>query len=578
MKDPVILGVCNANVSGATLLVGGKVVASVNEERFSRVKNHRAFPAESIDYCLRTAGASIADVDSVACGAWAGIDEAYIPHVIDEVMEAIAGDPSARQLISDRTRVAVQRDLHYKGELLERLADLGVPRGRVRCYDHHLSHAYTAFYPSPYDEALVVTIDGRGDFKSATVSRASRDTGIDLVDSVSMYSSLGAFYGFITRYLGFTPDRHEGKVTGLAAFGDPQRCRSVLGRMITCNGQIRANVGRHYTPFATGALPEVEAALEPFSREDIAAGAQQLLEETVTTWLAPYVASTGLRNVCLAGGVFGNVKLNQRINEMPGVDAVYVFPQMGDGGNAFGGALIELYRLGGTFDHPLADVYLGPEPTEADLRGALDGCGAPLDVNPLEAYTLRRLAQEIADGAIVGLVSGRMEYGPRALGARTILARATRKDINKSLNARLHRTEFMPFAPVTLEAHATECYVGWSAADLASRFMTLCYNCTDRMAREVPGVVHIDGTARPQVISRQANPLYFDILTAYHELTGLPTLINTSFNNHEEPIVCTAEDVLASLLIDNVDAVVMGRQVIRRKRAPQRPATSEEGQ
>jgi carbamoyltransferase len=559
-----ILGVCNANVSGASLLVDGDIVASVNEERFTRVKNDRAFPEISIRYCLDHAGLQTSDVDWVVCGAWGGVAESYLTRCIGELLDAVEADPDAQPLIVDRMRVAIERDHGFKRELFERLTAMGFPRARIECYDHHLSHAYTAFYPSPFEEALVLTLDGRGDFKSATVSTASRSDGIRLLDSTSMFDSLGVFYGFITRHLGFTPDRHEGKVTGLAAFGDPTACLDVMKSMITYNGRIVANLGSHFTPFLTGDLPRIEKALSDHSREDIAAAAQHNLEEITLAHLRKFLGTTKRRNVCLAGGVFGNVKLNQRILEMPEVDDVYVFPQMGDGGSAFGGALIKLYELGGRFEHPLEHVYLGPAYSDYDVATSIETFGARVEAIPLEEYTIRRVVEEISEGAVVGLFTGRMEYGPRALGGRTVLARATQRDITEVLNHRLNRSEFMPFAPVTLEQEAHTYYKGWKKEQIASRFMTVCYECTERACRETPGIVHVDNTARPQIITREGNPLYHALLSAYHELTGIPTLINTSFNNHEEPIVCSPEDAIHSLLIDNVDYVVMENTLVRR--------------
>jgi carbamoyltransferase len=552
-------------VSGATLLRDGRVIASVNEERYTRIKNHRTFPERSIRYCLQEANIGVGDVEWVACGAWGGIDETYLPRFLADVTETVARNGAARQLIVDRARTAIERDHGFRRELAEGLVDMGFHPSRTVYYDHHLSHAYTAFYPSPFDSALVLTMDGRGDFKSATISKGNRDSGIELLDSTTMYDSLGFFYAFVTRHLGFTPDRHEGKVTGLAAFGDPQVCTGTFRRMIDYRDRIVANVGPCFSPFLTGRAPEIEEALTGCSREDMAAGAQHLLEEITIAYLREFLTRTQLRNVCLAGGVFGNVKLNQRILELSEVDDIYVFPQMGDGGNAFGGALIRLYELGGSFEHPLRNVYLGPRYSEEEILAAVSAFGDEVQSVPIAEYTLSRIAREIADGAVVGLFTGRMEYGPRALGARTVLARATEKNITAVLNRRLNRSEFMPFAPVTLEEEAHTYYKGWRTEQLASRFMTVCYECTERANHETPGVVHVDNTARPQVIARPDNPLYYDIVREYFALTGIPTVINTSFNNHEEPIVCSPEDAIKSLLIDNVDYVVMESQVVSRR-------------
>lgn len=556
-KEIKILGVCNANVSGATLLVGNDVSASVNEERFSRLKNDRAFPRKSIEYCLESSGLKPDDIDYVACGAWKGVDESFLPQYIDDVIDAVIRDPSAKQLVSDKTRVSIERDHYAKNDLIINLEKMGFSPDKISFYDHHLSHAYTAFYPSPFKEALVLTIDGRGDFKSATMNKASRSSGIELLDSVSMLYSLGAFYGFITRFLGFTPDKHEGKVTGLAAYGNPDKCMHILKRMINYSDKIIAYLGRDYSPFLSARLPELEKELSQFSREDISAAAQQLTEEITLNYLKEYLQLTKLKNVCLSGGVFGNVKLNEKILELDEVENIYVFPQMGDGGNPFGGALIKLYELGKEFNYPLKHVYLGPEYSSEEITKAVDGFKGKVKCVPLKDYTLRKVAQDIADGKCIGIFSGRMEFGPRALGARSILVRGGDRDITNILNKKLNRSEFMPFAPVTLEEYADDYYEDWNKEHISSYFMTVCYKCKTKATELSRGVVHVDNTARPQIINGDYNKLYYDLLTEYHKLTGIPTFINTSFNNHEEPIVCSPEDAIKSLLIDNVDYILM---------------------
>lgn len=559
-----ILGVCNALVSGATLLVDGDVIASVNEERFSRIKNDRSFPRESIEYCLKSHGLISGDIDYVSCGAWKGIDENFLSQLMNETVEAVMRDNYAKKIISERIQVSVERDQLFKRELIDNLGKMGFATDKIDFYDHHLSHAYTAFYPSPFKEALVLTIDGRGDFKSATISSASRSEGIQLIDSVSEINSLGYFYGYITNYFGFTPNKHEGKITGLAAYGDPKKCINILKRMIDYDKRIVAHIGENYTPFMSRKLPKIEKELSKFSREDICAGVQSLTEEIALKYLRKFLRRTKHRNVCLSGGVFGNVKINQKILESGGVDNIYVFPQMGDGGNAFGGALIKLYEMGGKFKYPLKHVYLGPEYSSTEISSTLLSYKSKVKYVRLEDYTLKRIAQDIADGLCIGIFTGRMEYGPRSLGSRSILVRAIDRDITEKLNKRLNRSEFMPFAPVTLEEYAGEYYKGWSKNHLASYFMTVCYVCSKKAKDQVAGVVHVDSTARPQIINKKHNRLYYDLLNEYYKLTGIPTLINTSFNNHEEPIVCSPEDAIKSLLIDNVDYVLIEDLVVSR--------------
>ena len=565
-NNTIILGVCNAQVSGASIIIDSEIVSSVNEERFTRVKNDRSFPRKSIEYCLENSSLKPEVIDFVACGAWKGIDEKFLPQCMDDVLKAILNDSTAEKLLSDRTRVAVERDHRFKKELIEQVVKIGFPEEKISFYDHHLSHAFTAFYPSPFEDALVLTIDQRGDFKSATVCSASRKDGIELLDSVSMYNSLGSLYAYITNYLGFTPNKHEGKVTGLAAYGDHTKCVDIITSMIDYKeGKIIANIGEKFSPFPTNKLPNIEKELDKFSKEDISAAVQYVTEDITLKYLSKFIAETGLRNICVAGGLFGNVKLNQKIYELEDVDNIYVFPQMGDGGNALGGALIKLYENGGSIKYPLKHVYLGPKYSKSEISEVLNRYNTELNITSLNDYTLKLVAKDISDGKYVGIFKGRMEYGPRALGARSIIVRATDKDITKILNKRLNRTEFMPFAPITLEEYAHEYYVGWKKEHLASYFMTLCYVCTERANKETPGIVHVDNTARPQIVNSDFNRLYYDLLLEYYNLTGIPTLINTSFNNHEEPIVCSPEDAIKSLLIQNADYILFEDFIVSKK-------------
>jgi carbamoyltransferase len=258
--------------------------------------------------------------------------------------------------------------------------------------------------------------------------------------------------------------------------------------------------------------------------------------------------------VVLSGGVVANVKLNQRIRELPGVDRIFIHPNMGDGGCGTGGALLEFLGCPALGDE-LPDVFFGPSFSDAEIGESLRRAQLPFDHYPsIEP----KIAQLIAAGKVVARFNGRMEYGPRALGNRSILYHAREPEVNQWLNQRLGRTEFMPFAPATLYEHRHACYKNVDGADYAARFMTITFDCTDFMRRESPAAVHVDGTARPQLVSATSNPSFHQVLTEYHRLTSLPSVINTSFNMHEEPIVCTPDDAVRAFLQGNLDYLAIG--------------------
>jgi carbamoyltransferase len=566
-----ILGICNTTDSGAALIVDNKVVAAANEERFTRKKLDRSFPRESINYVLGSQGLRVEDIDWVGCGAWNGVDDkTTLPRLIEDIFYQIdhEQDETRKQLLQ-RFNITVSRDDVFRQELFSNLIEMGFPEERVICCDHHYSHALTAYYCSPFEEAMVFTADARGDFRSVTLWSASRNNGLQMIDFATELTSPGALYGFVTKYLGFIPDRHEGKVTGLAARGKPSKAYDILKAGFFYDnesGRLRSLIGSHYRPFVSATPPSL-SQLDQFSREDVAHAVQALLEEALISFLMRHLNAYQEKSVdlCLAGGCMSNVKLNLALSHLKPIRNIYVFPQMGDGGSALGGALNVAVNKGKITYFQMPTVYLGPDYSETAIESALTKHGLAFKkVTPHDK--VRTVSELIAQGKIVGWFQGRMEYGPRALGARSILVEAADSAITDVLNARLKRSEFMPFAPVTIQAYASQCFVGWRPDQPAARFMTTCYPCTPLLRKKCPAIVHVDGTARPQVIFREDNPEYHDVIAAYIQRTGNPAIINTSFNHHEEPIVNSPTDAIASLRKGNVDVLAMGNYLVETTR------------
>jgi len=559
------LGIHNSYDSGAVLFKDGQCIFAINEERLSRIKMDDAFPMRSIEACLQYAGVTFADIDIVSYG-WHNRFP-YEKHLVGYVARAVEiaqQGEDAKKIMLERVKVEVERSVPRKKDFDDKMAEFGLDK-KVEYFDHHDAHAAAAFYPSPFDEALVFTLDAAGNFKSGTVS-IGRGNEIEEISSNYTWDSLGFLYGQITELLGFKPHRHEGKITGLAAHGDPSKCLSVMQEMIsTKDGKIYANLNKYYKPFFYQQTEALKEALKNYSREDIAAAVQKHTEDVTVEYIKYYVDKYKIGNIACNGGLFANVKLNQRIREIPGVTDLFIFPHMGDGGLSYGAALLSAKERG--FPRvKLTGVYFGSESDDKKVKELFAEYKDSLSV---EEYVNDELVGKVIEllekDTIIGLFQGRMEYGPRALGNRTVLYHAKDPSANDWLNKRLRRTEFMPFAPITTKEIAPECFIGWKSTHITTNFMTECYDCTDEMKKKAPAVVHVDGTARPQVVAREDNPFYYDILKAWHEKTGGLCLINTSFNEHEQPIVCDVKDAIDSMLADNVDCVVINGKYIVKK-------------
>ncbi len=557
-----------AHDSGATLVVDGQVVAAVNEERYSRKKNDDAFPFRSIEAVLRMGGITAGDVDVVALAGLPPLRRGLkvARYVFKTFFET-------GQLLTNR--------LIYAYNEAWRAGKRTVPvelRGKkVVFVGHHVAHAASAYYASPYPEATVVTLDGIGD--AAICGSVSRGSGgvLTQLRELNGHYSPGIWYAFITHHYGFIPSRHEGKILGLAAYGNPNGAREDmarvnryrLGRFQFYSEDIPRLFGRwNVRRFGTRQWSQVKFDfLEQHSREDVAAALQGMTEDMICDYVQDAVRLVGRPDVCLAGGVFANVRANQRIAELEEVRGVYVHPGMGDTGLATGAALhvaAQEARADGRGPEAvrfLSDVYLGPSFTPAEIERALDAAGVKARRVPEpEAF----IAEQMAAKRIVGRLAGRMEYGPRALGNRSILADPTDRTINDWLNKRLRRTEFMPFAPSILEEGAGDWYESWTPDDVAARFMTITYHLKPGMEHKAAAVAHVDRTARPQVVRQQDNPSYHRILSEFRRLTGLPLCVNTSFNMHEEPIVCTPADALRAFEEGSVDVLALEDYIVDR--------------
>lgn len=442
---------------------------------------------------------------------------------------------------------AVADHTQWNLELAAGLKAFGLENKPLKRFQHHDTHAANAFYASPYETALAVTFDGYGSGMCGGIYTCGPN-GIEAIHRFRFPNSLGIFYEHVTSGLGFKPSRHEGKIVGLAAYGDARHLAEVLlARFDTTDGDITITGGMNH--YFTRALAG------HFAKRDVAAAYQFVLEEVARRVVTYWLQKTGLTNIVVSGGVHANVKLNQRLREIPGVNSIFVYPNMGDGGCGTGAAMLtfghEIMKKAGPFD----TVYFGPEYTEAKIRAALDA--EKLQYERFDEPE-ERTAELLADNHIVGRFAGRMEYGPRALGNRSVLYPAKEPEVNQWLNHQLARTEFMPFAPSCLAEFAPQLFHNVKGCEKTAEFMTITFDCTDWMKAHSPAAVHVDGTARPQLVTAKSNPGYHKLLAAYERRTGIPVLINTSFNMHEEPIICTPQDAVRAFLLGNLDYLAAG--------------------
>jgi len=560
----IVLGAHDGHDAGACILKDGKILAAVNEERLTREKLFTGVPKLSIKEAIKIAGVRPENIDSVAIAGTLGLMASLGWTDVSPRKKAYqfvckhGGFFASSRSFANLQRLVFKQRRNKDTEKYIRSLGIDAP---VEYVDHHLCHAASAYYTSGKNECLVVTSDGSGDGLSASVYKGA-DGVLEKVKEMPTYNSIAYFYAYVTLLSGFKMFRHEGKITGLAAHGDPASCYPVFENAFTYlpdAHEPKNTLGL----MGEDALKKLRQMLSFTTREHWAAGIQKRTEDIMERFIGDYAKITGIPDVAVAGGIFANVRVNQKLLESPDVNSLFVHPHMGDGGIAVGAALYvsarELANKGkGLLPYSLNNVYFGPEFSTREIGAAINEAGLEAQrIGKVESY----IADMLAEKKIVGNFQGRMEYGPRALGNRSVLADPTDKSINDWLNKRLSRTEFMPFAPSILDTAAHEYYKNYSRGAYPSRFMTVTFDCT-KEAEKAEAVMHIDRTARPQVVSMKQNPMYYRILNEYEKRTGLPIFVNTSFNIHEEPIVCSPEDAIKSFMAGTVDILVMGDWIL----------------
>lgn len=569
--------------ASAAIVCDGKLVAAVEEERFNRVKYAAGFPAQAIGYCLKEAGLKLEEIDHIA------VPRNPYARLGTKLFYALRMPSFAR----GRAKVLAK----FTGirEALAQAFDIDPTRisGEFHRIEHHQAHLASAFFVSPFEEAALLSADGLGDFAS-TMWGTGKRSHMDIADAIAFPHSLGLYYTAVTQYLGFLKFGDEYKVMGLAAYGQPENLevfRDIV-RFDTNGGGNGFRLGLDYfvhhrtgpemswaeadkTPTLGKLFSEQMArrlgparapdqALEQRHR-NLAASLQARLEEVYLGMLRKLAEHTGLKSICLAGGVAFNCVANGKIFDNTPFEQVYVQPAAGDAGLAIGAAYFVWHqKLGKPRSFVMEHAYWGPGFSATEVSAAIDRSGLARGgyvVAELREETLaQRAAAVVSDGKILGWFQGRAEWGPRALGNRSIVADPRRGDMKEILNRRIkHREIFRPFAPSILAEHTGE----WFEKAHPSPFMTLAYGVRPEKRVQIPAPTHVDGTGRLQTVTREANPRYWSLIKAFHELTGVPVVLNTSFNDNE-PIVCRPEEALDCFLRTQMDALVLGDFLITR--------------
>lgn len=547
--------------AGVVLLEDGAIRFAANEERYTRRKNEGGFPAQALAGLFAYTGVRPEDIDAVFIAGHT--TPPYPVRAVSRLHDLLfdikrsKGDTLRKRLIDWAIfALPLSRESRAVGEVLlhdprlertaRRMLPAGMARASIQHVEHHSAHAAAAWHTAGFEGGLCITADGMGDGLSITVSRCSPDAGIERLWHAPASASFGTFFEFLTEAMGFVPCRDEGKLTGLAANGDATRV-PIENPFVYKDGQLHYS-GAHGIAAVREFRAHLAAGVAP---ADLAAWAQEILEDGMLEIVRDWLGRTGARRLMAAGGIFANVSLNHRLHALPEVEQIFICPNMGDGGLGLGAAILGLKHR----SVPLRDVFLGEDYPETALRAALDAQQVEYEVP--ESIN-DSVAQRLAENRIVARFSGRMEWGPRALGNRSILARPSDTAVVERLNGLLKRSDFMPFAPAMLDEDAPRYLKNCAGAEHAAQFMTVCFECTDQLRAECPAIVHVDGTARAQIVTRDGNPDFHDLLTRYKAMTGSSVVLNTSFNIHEEPIVRTPDEAVRAFLNAGLDYLALG--------------------
>ena len=580
--------------SAAAMVIDGDIVAAAQEERFTRIKHDPSYPVNAINYCLEEAGLKLDQIDYISF-----YDKPFLK--FERLLETyVAFSPKGLQSFRMAMPVWLREKLFLKDMLIKEIKkiDKGFDSDKLMFGEHHFSHAASAFYASPFEEAIVLTLDGVGEWATATVA-IGKGHELNIVKEIHFPHSLGLLYSAFTYYTGFRVNSGEYKVMGLAPYGEPKYKDIILNKLIYLKEDGSFRLDQSYFNYATGLTMTNQKFADLFGEPvrkrdtdkltqfhmDIAASVQAVTEEVVLTMTRALAKEYSIPNLCMAGGVALNCVANGKILKDKAFKDIWIQPAAGDAGGALGGALAVWHK---ELNKPrtinpndaMQGSYLGPFYDQNTIEKELSDCGAIFDIVN-EDEMIEQTSQALADGKSIGWFQGRMEFGPRALGSRSILGDPRSDQMQKTLNLKVkYRESFRPFAPSVLREDITD----WFELDYDSPYMLLVGKVKEskriKMTAEekslfgidklnikrssIPAVTHVDYSSRIQTVYKETNPKYHKLITKFKEKTGCSVVVNTSFNVRGEPIVCSPEDAFKCFMGNELELLVIGNCILRK--------------
>ncbi len=580
--------------SAAALIIDGEIIAAAQEERFTRKKHDPSYPTNAVNYCLKEAGLLLEQVDYIAF-----YDKPFLK--FERLLETyVAFAPKGLQSFRMSMPIWLREKLFLKNMLIREIkkSDKSFNADKLMFGEHHFSHAASAFYASPFKEAVVLTLDGVGEWATTTVA-IGKGHELDIVKEIHFPHSLGLLYSAFTYYTGFRVNSGEYKVMGLAPYGEPKYKDLILDKLIDLKEDGSFRLDQSYFNYATGLTMVNQKFADLFGEPirkpdtdkltqfhmDIAASIQAVTEEVILTMVQSLAQEYNIPNLCMAGGVALNCVANGKILRDKAFKNIWIQPASGDAGGALGGALAVWHK---ELNKPrvvdpndsMKGSYLGPSYEQSFIEKELSACGAKFNT-VTESEVIEKTAQALADGKAIGWFQDRMEFGPRSLGCRSILGDPRSDKMQKTLNLKVkYRESFRPFAPSVLREDVSE----WFEADYDSPYMLLVDDVKKdkhiKMSREeeslfgidklnikrssIPAVTHVDYSARIQTVHKETNPKYHALITKFKEKSGCSVVVNTSFNVRGEPIVCSPEDAFKCFMGTELDLLAIGNCILRK--------------